>query len=104
MLRFNDKEKTLELGVHDLIESGPRRGDLRLQIAWSARARMRAGQEVHTKYQGHRAGEDEHFRREVTLRHTLMVRGWEVRISGRLDGLSREGEWEVVEEVKSTTL
>ena len=33
-----------------------------------------------------------------------MVRGWEVRISGRLDGLSREGEWEVVEEVKSTTL
>lgn len=103
MLRFDDAEKVLELGVHDLIEAGPPRGDLRLQIAWSARARMKAGTEVHGVYQAARAAEDALFRREVTLRHRLIVRGWEVVISGRVDGLTEvDGQW-IVEEVKSST-
>ena len=104
MLRFDDQERTLELGVHDLIEAGPPRGDLRLQVAWSARARMRAGQVVHTRWQAARGEEDAGFQREVMLRHRLVVRGWEVTISGRVDGLSEEGDYLVVEEVKSTPL
>ena len=104
MLRFNDAERTLELGVHDLLEAGPPRGDLRLQVAWSARARMRAGQVVHSRWQAARGAEDEHFQREVMLRHRLVVRGWEVTISGRVDGLSEEAGVLVVEEVKSTPL
>lgn len=104
MLRFDDAERTLDLGVHDLLEAGPPRGDLRLQVAWSARARMRAGQVVHTRWQAARGAEDEGFQREVMLRHRLVVRGWEVTISGRVDGLSEEGDFLVVEEVKSTPL
>ncbi len=104
MLRFDDHSRTLDLGVHDLLEAVPPSGHLRLQAAWSARARMKAGQQVHTAWQGDRAGQDEGFRREVTVRHRLLVLGWEICISGRLDGLSREGEEVVVEELKSTAL
>ncbi len=104
MLRFDDAARTLELGVHDLIDAGPPRGDLRLQVAWSAKARMRAGQQAHSRWQTAREAEDGGFQREVTLRHRLVVRGWEVTISGRVDGLSDEGGVAVVEEVKSTPL
>jgi DNA excision repair protein ERCC-2 len=104
VLRFDDAARTLGLGVHDLIDAGPARGDLRLQVAWSARARMRAGQVVHTRWQDAKAADDAEFQREVTLRHLLMVRDWEVTISGRVDGLSQEGDYLVVEEVKSTTM
>ncbi len=104
MLRFNDTDRCLDLGVHDLIEAGPPSGNLVMQVAWTARARMRAGQRVHTDWQAERAEEDAHFEREVSIRHKLVVRDWEVTISGRIDGLSNEGGFAVVEEVKSTAL
>lgn len=104
MLRFDDHHRTLDLGVHDLLDAVPASGHLRLQAAWSARARMKAGQQVHTAWQGARAEQDEAFRREVVVRHRLLVLGWEVCIQGRLDGLSREGELLVVEELKSSAL
>lgn len=104
MLRFDDHSRTLDLGVHDLLDAVPPSGHLRLQAAWSARARMKAGQQVHTAWQGARAEEDEGFRREVTVRHRCLVLGWEVCIQGRLDGLSREGQEVVVEELKSSAL
>jgi DNA excision repair protein ERCC-2 len=104
VLRIDDSERIVEIGVHDLIETGPKHGHLSLQVAWSARTRMRAGQEVHTAWQSIRADEDDAFRREVTLKRRIVVRDWECRIQGRVDGLSTEGDHTVVEEVKSTTL
>jgi len=104
VLRIDDDERLLEIGVHDLIDAGPQHGHLRLQVAWSARTRMKAGQQVHTAWQAERAAEDAGFRREVTLRRRIVVRGWECCIQGRVDGLSEEGGRMVVEEVKSTTL
>ncbi len=104
MLRFNDDERTLELGVHDLVDAGPATGHLRLQIAWSARTRMRAGQEAHTTWQAQRASEDAGFQREVSVHHRVVVRDWEVTIRGRIDGVSEEGDRLVVEELKSSTL
>ena len=104
VLRFHDAERRLDLGVHDLIEAGPPAGHLTLQVAWSARARMRAGQQVHTAWQDERASEDAEFEREVSIKHRMVVRGWEVNISGRIDGMSQEGGRRVVEEVKSTAL
>lgn len=59
---------------------------------------------VHSDWQAERAQEDAAFEREVTVRHTLVVRGWEVTISGRIDGMSIEAGRRVVEEVKSTAL
>ncbi len=104
MLRFDDAARTLELGVHDLLEAGPPSGHLSMQAAWSARARMRAGQEAHTAWQDARAAVDDSFQREVSLVHRVVVLGWEVAISGRIDGLSEEGEHTIVEELKSTAL
>ncbi len=104
MIRFDDARRTLELSVHDLVEAGPARGDLHVQVAWSARARMRAGQEAHAGWAAARASEDAAFRSEVTVRHLVAVRGWEARITGRIDGVSVEADRVVVEEVKSTAL
>lgn len=104
MLRFDDAKQVVDIGVHDLIDAGPREGHLQLQVAWSARTRMKAGQDIHTAYQAERAGSDEEFQREVTLRRRLVVRDWECRVQGRVDGLTREGERTIVEEIKSTML
>lgn len=104
MLRFDDDHRTLELGVHDLIDAGPPAGHLRLQVAWSARTRMRAGQAAHTDWQAKRADESAAFQREVSIKHRMVVRGWEVTIQGRMDGLTEEGDHLVVEELKSSTL
>ena len=104
MIRYDDVERRIDLGVHDLIESGPPSGHLALQVAWSARARMRAGQEAHTAWQSAQAVADEAYRAEVVIRHRVMIHGWEVLISGRLDGLTQEGHWWVAEEIKSTAI
>jgi DNA excision repair protein ERCC-2 len=104
VIRFDDQNRTLELGVHDLLEAGPPTGDLELQLAWSSRARMRAGTLAHTSWQAERADEDVHFEREVVLRHRLLVDGWDVQLQGRVDGLSLEGDYRLVEEVKSTVM
>lgn len=104
MLRFDDNRRTLELGVRNLLEIGPRRGDLELDAVIATRARLAAGVEAHQSWQTARGLEDERFQREVTIRHRLVVNGWDVTISGRIDGLTEEAERWVVEELKSTAL
>ncbi len=103
-LRFDDAERTLSLGVHQLLEVAPRRGDLRLSVAWGARQRMAAGQQLHQRWAAERGASVADFEAERTLQRRVLVRGWEVTLTGRLDGLSQEGEHWVVEEVKSSTL
>lgn len=108
MLRFNDAKRTLTLSVHDLVDAGPSQGSLQPRVVQSSVARMRAGTELHQAYQAARLDEDESFAAEVPVSISFSVRGWEVKVRGRLDGLSREGpegeERLVVEEVKSTAL
>jgi DNA excision repair protein ERCC-2 len=104
VLRFDDERRTVELGVRDLLEIGPRRGDLELDAVVATRARLTAGVEAHQSWQAARALEDERFRREVAIRHRVVVKGWEVTISGRIDGLTEESDRWVVEELKSTAL
>ena len=104
MLRFDDAARTLELGVHDLLEAGAASGDLQISLAWSSTTRMRAGQRAHTSWQRGRAELEPTYASEVTVRHRLTVAGWEIVISGRIDGLYEEGEHTVVEELKSTAL
>jgi len=65
---------------------------------------MIAGQMAHSAYQSHRGFEDPNFSKEVQVKHRLMVNDWEVVITGRMDGLSYEGDHYVVEEVKSSAL
>ena len=92
------------MGVHDLIDAGPPTGDLRMQVAWQTKTRMRQGQIVHTSYQKQREEVDASFKREVVIRHLMLIRGWEVVITGRIDGVSQLDQTLVVEEIKSSTL
>src|SRR4030095_13155604 len=94
----------LELGVRDLLEIGPRRGDLELDGVIATRARLAARGEAARQGHSGRELEDERFQREVAIRHRVVVKGWEVTISGRIDGLTEESDRWVVEELKSTAL
>lgn len=104
MIKFDPLKRKIEIGVHDLIDAGPSTGDLQLQLAWRAKTRMKEGQKIHQEYQALRAKQDQHFQAEVLVRYDLIFRNWEVRISGRIDGYTQEGDVLVVEEIKSCVL
>ena len=105
MLRFNDTERRLTLSVHDVVDAGPNRGSLLSGVVQTSVSRMQAGQRAHTQYQSERAAQDSDFQAEVSVAVSLMVRGWEVRIRGRMDGLSKSPNGRlIVEELKSTGL
>jgi DNA excision repair protein ERCC-2 len=104
LLRFNDAERLVELSVHDVVDAGPPSGHLQMAMGFSSRSRMAAGVAVHQTYQSHRTDVDEAFSSEVSIRHRMLILDWEVIISGRMDGLTQEGEYHVVEEVKSSAL
>ena len=94
----------MELSVHDVVEAGPPSGHLNLSMGYASRHRLAAGIAAHQAYQGHRKSIDETFDAEVTIRHRMLIRDWEVVIRGRMDGLTQEGDHYVVEEVKSSAL
>lgn len=102
--RYDDTDRVLSLSVRDLVEAGPPSGHLVLEVAQTRRARMAAGRAAHEQWQGERAAEDDAYRAEVTLKHTLEIEGWTVLLHGRVDGLTELEGRTIVEEVKSTTL
>jgi DNA excision repair protein ERCC-2 len=104
LIRFDDAERSLQLSVRDLVEASAPRGHLTLDVVRRGRARLAAGQWVHTTWQSAREAEDEGFTREVRLEITRVVDEWTVRVHGRVDGLVDAGGHWVVEEVKSTAL
>jgi DNA excision repair protein ERCC-2 len=104
LLRFNDADRVLEMSVHDVVDAGPPSGHLSMAVSWGGRARMAAGVAAHQIYQSHRSLEDDQFASEVQVKHRMLVREWEVLITGRMDGLTQEGDYWVVEEVKSSAL
>jgi DNA excision repair protein ERCC-2 len=101
-LRWNDEARSLDLGVRDLLDEGDRRG--RAPMALSDRARMRAGAELHRDLQAVRRSESEGVSAEVTLRHSVVVRGWTCTVHGRADVVAEEDGRTVVEEIKSSLL
>lgn len=105
MLRFNDRDRRLTLSVHDVVDAGPNRGSLQAGVVQTSVSRMQAGQRAHTAYQSERAAQDSAFQAEVAIAVTFTVRGWEVRVRGRMDGLSKSPDGRlVIEELKSTSL
>lgn len=92
------------MSVHDVVAVGPPTGDLSMALGWTGRSRMMAGVAAHRAYQAVRHEHDDEFEAEVQVKHRLLVDEWEVLITGRMDGLSREGDYWVVEEVKSSVL
>lgn len=97
--RFDFERLTLELAVADLLE--PR---LVASLGFAQRGgfeRLWLGQAIHSRYQEAALASDPTYQSEVRVRHTFVHRGWEVSVEGRIDGLRREGERLIVEEIKS---
>ena len=104
MIKIDPQKRRIDIGVHDLIEAGAQTGDLHVQLAWRAKTRMKEGQKIHQEYQELRAKQDANFRAEVLVRYEMVYRDWDIRISGRMDGYTQEGDMLVIEEIKSSTL
>ena len=104
LIRFIDDKRQLKLSVHDVIDAGPPAGDLYLTVAWTANTRMRIGTEIHTRYQEHAIEENPNFQKEVTIRHLVVIDGWECEITGRIDGVIVESDHQRIEEIKTSTL
>jgi DNA excision repair protein ERCC-2 len=100
-MRIDFENRTLRCAVGDLSwEEGYRRiGGDRGQTF----RRMWIGREIHEKRAGERAAADPHYRPEVFVTHNSSIKGWDVTIAGRIDGLSidQEAGRAIVEEVKS---
>lgn len=98
--RFDPERRTLLLAVADLLDTG-----LLRSLGFAQRGgyeRLWLGQAIHSRYQEQAIEGDASYRREVAVAHTFPHRGWEVTVSGRIDGLRREPDGSlVVEEIKS---
>jgi DNA excision repair protein ERCC-2 len=98
--RLDGERLVLELSVHDLLDTA-----LLRSLGFANRGgyeRLWLGQAIHSRYQEEALGADPTYRREVAVAATFDHRGWEVTISGRLDGLRRDPDGAaVVEEIKS---
>ena len=96
--RFDSDSKTLKLAVADLLDA-----QLLRSIGFANRGgyeRMWLGQAIHSRYQEEALADDPSYRREVRVEHTFEHRGWQVMIQGRIDGLRRGDDGElVVEEI-----
>ncbi|MHC4972260.1 MAG: helicase C-terminal domain-containing protein [Planctomycetota bacterium] len=68
---------------------------------WLARARVALGNEVHRRYRLERTRTTPGFLAEVAVSLTHEVDGFRVRLTGRADGVIRNADEVVVEEVKS---
>jgi len=100
-MRLDYEKRQIHCSVHDLIwESTYRRIGVEKGDGFR---RMWLGQEIHSRRAEERAGADPHYRPEVWVTRQLIVRGWTVTVSGRMDGMSVDAANGVVtmEEVKS---
>lgn len=97
--RFDPETLTLDLSVADLLDA-----TLLRHIGFGNRGgyeRLWLGQAIHSRYQEEALAQDPTYQRELGVLLALDHRGWKVRIHGRIDGVRREGEARVVEEIKS---
>ena len=100
-MRIDFDARTINCSVGDLVyEStyrriGVERGD--------GFRRMWIGQDVHSQRAEDRANEDANYRAEVHVVHRTEIRGWNVTVTGRIDGLSidKPNRLVSIEEVKS---
>ena len=95
-MRVDEHSRELRLGIRDLIG---RVADTRLDVL-PLPGRLRLGQQAHLAY-GEVVEPGESLETEIPITLNLSHRGYQVKVSGRIDGLRRRGEQLFVEEVKS---
>ncbi|HEX4953199.1 MAG TPA: helicase C-terminal domain-containing protein [Thermoanaerobaculia bacterium] len=98
--RFDFDRLAIDLAVADLLDQR-----LTRSIGFAQRGgyeRLWLGQAIHSRYQEQALAGDPTYQREVGLSYSFQHRGWEIRVSGRADGLRRDQSGaRVVEEIKS---
>ena len=100
-MRIDFDARTINCSVGDLVYEntyrriGVERGD--------GFRRMWIGQDVHSQRAEERANTDVNYRAEVHVVHRTEIRGWNITVTGRIDGLSidKENRLVSIEEVKS---
>ena len=103
---INLNKKRLILSAGELSRLVADAADATMPVSLSLRGRL--GAEAHRAYQNQRSRACA-FRQEVHLDVPILpdtpeARGWEIRIRGRLDGLSEELDQWVIEELKTVAL
>ncbi len=99
-VKIDGQSRTLTLSVGDLCSEAACSGSLNLIPLRDLRGEL--GREVHQKYQSKQSRAFPEYQSEVPLRYELEVDEFRVIIQGRLDGVYRDHEGWVIEEVKST--
>jgi len=98
-VRFDLDKRRMTCSVHDLLPEGLRPG---LGVPGEGLSRLSVGAEMHRTVQGRRQAEDPRYAAEAPVDATARIDGWELRIVGRADGLTRtEAGTHVVEEIKT---
>ena len=101
-MRIDASASCIELSVADLLEAGSQ-GSLAVGFAnRGGYERMWIGQAIHASYQQQQLDADPTYRAEVGVSATAVVRGWELTVRGRVDGLRRDDDGTLwVQEIKS---
>ncbi len=97
-------QKKIALGVGDIVAEPVSNGNRVAGLGvWT---RLALGREAHVTHQRTQAGLYEGYAREITVRHKAVVDGFDVTISGRIDGVHppHNGGAYVIEEIKSVVL
>lgn len=100
MIRYDPHKQLLRLGVGDLVHYGE---EPALRHVPAMATRLAAGSREHGQWRSEAMAETEStdFLAEVSLVYETSLKGNRVVVEGRVDGLRREGERLVVEEVKT---
>ncbi len=98
-VKFDPQQRSLSLSVGDLCSEPAGSGSLNLVPLRDLRGEL--GREVHREHQATQSRLFPGYRTEVPLSYQFEVDGYGVTVQGRLDGVYRDGQGWVVEEVKS---
>jgi len=98
-IRIDDDTHTLSLSIRDLAADETTMGSISAEAMPAARAAL--GREAHTTHQHARTEAHPGYQSEVLITHTFECDTWTVKAQGRMDGVYRLDEANVVEEIKS---
>lgn len=93
-----DKEQPLiRISVRNLVEFVLRSGDIDNRAAGADRDAMLLGGRIHRKIQRKMGAK---YQAEVPLKHEIICRGFSVSVEGRADGVIRQTDRTVIDEIK----